>query len=202
MYICVIDFEATCWENKKGGLHEIIQFPSVLYRYSGSKWEYVSEFNRYCKPKVNPTLSDFCKKLTGIKQEEVDGAKQLPKVIYEHEKWLKENIIEGEGGEVIFMTCGKWDFEHCLRSELGRFKIKLPPVYSSYINIKDVFKRAYRISHCSMVSMLDYLKIPLEGHHHNGLDDSRNIGSILKVMSPTPESLREFRCKIQYTKRS
>lgn len=33
-----------------------------------------------------------------------------------------------------------------------------------------------------MTSMLDYLGLKLQGHHHSGLDDRRNIARILQAL--------------------
>lgn len=94
-YICVVDFEATCEvDNPSDFHHEIIEFPMVLintntleivsedfevrlWRSSASDciskrvfpflWQ-VDSFQEYVKPELNPQLSDFCVKLTGITQ--------------------------------------------------------------------------------------------------------------------------------------
>lgn len=34
--------------------------------------EIVDEFQRFVRPQINPTLTDFCKKLTSIQQADVD----------------------------------------------------------------------------------------------------------------------------------
>lgn len=36
--------------------------------------EIVDEFQRFVRPQINPTLTDFCKKLTSIQQANVNGA--------------------------------------------------------------------------------------------------------------------------------
>lgn len=66
-FLVVIDFEATCEkENAEDFQHEIIQFPAVLVDVQ--QQVIVDEFNSYCKPKINPQLSEFCTSLTGISQ--------------------------------------------------------------------------------------------------------------------------------------
>jgi inhibitor of KinA sporulation pathway (predicted exonuclease) len=37
--------------------------------------EIVDEFRRFVRPQINPTLTDFCKKLTSIQQADVEGAR-------------------------------------------------------------------------------------------------------------------------------
>jgi inhibitor of KinA sporulation pathway (predicted exonuclease) len=42
----------------------------------------------------------------------------------------------------------------------------------------------YKVKAGGMVNMLNYLNIPLEGRHHSGIDDTRNIAKILlKIIS-------------------
>ena len=35
-----------------------------------------------------------------------------------------------------------------------------------------------RKSHFDMKEMLDFLKLPLDGRHHSGIDDAKNIAKI------------------------
>ena len=89
-YVCVIDYEATCSDTQINYPHEIIEFPVVLvnmktltivisissryYKISIFLFSYLNihfkeeSFQSYCKPKLNPNLSAFCKSLTGITQ--------------------------------------------------------------------------------------------------------------------------------------
>ncbi|AYV83834.1 MAG: exonuclease [Hyperionvirus sp.] len=202
MYYCVLDFEATCWDSSdipnKGKPYEIIEFPSVLFKVEktekGSTLKFTSEFQRYCKPVQNPKLSEFCTKLTGIEQHQVQDADEFPTVLKAHYDWL---IQQTGTSKVIFITCGSWDFENALNKELFRwinnhkfycsnkdklynFIIDIPNVYKSYINLKDIFKSLYNVKPGGMVSMLNYLHIDLTGRHHCGLHDCRNIGKILQ----------------------
>lgn len=42
--------------------------------------EIVDEFQRFIRPQINPTLIDFCKRLTSIQQSDVDGARLYQEV--------------------------------------------------------------------------------------------------------------------------
>ncbi|KAK9123275.1 hypothetical protein Sjap_012877 [Stephania japonica] len=68
-YFVVIDFEATCDKEKVPHPQEIIEFPSVLVNSMTGQVE--DFFQRYVRPAVNQHLSDFCKELTGIQQNQV-----------------------------------------------------------------------------------------------------------------------------------
>lgn len=204
-YFCVVDFEATCWEsdpakgekNNLGKPHEIIEFPSVLFKFDENNkiLQYLSEFQKYCRPIINPQLSNFCTKLTGIKQSTVDKVDLFPFVFKQHYDWLFEKV-NGNIDDVILLSCGIWDFESALPQELKRwsrnkelydkypneydFIINTPKIYKYFINVKDIYSSLYKIKAGGMVGMLNYLNIKLEGRHHSGLDDSKNIGKILQ----------------------
>ena len=38
------------------------------------------------------------------------------------------------------------------------------------------------IEYSSMAEMLDALGLPLEGHHHSGIDDCRNLANVVRAM--------------------
>ena len=83
----VIDFEATCEErNPADYMHEIIEFPAVLV--SSASGEVVDIFHEYCRPVINPVLSDFCRALTGIEQSTVDAADVFENVHRRFTNWM------------------------------------------------------------------------------------------------------------------
>lgn len=181
MYLCVLDFEATCWnKNPKLDRQEIIEFPSVLYELnSNNEIIFISEFSKYVKPVLEPVLSDFCTELTGITQEQVDDANIIEKVYNEHFEWLKSNTSSNSNADIHIVTCGAWDLKIMLPKEIKNKKLHYHQVYKKYINIKDEFEYFYKKKAGGMVSMLNYLDIKLEGRHHSGIDDTRNIAKIL-----------------------
>jgi len=85
-YFLCLDFECTCKENDQTFQNEIIEFPIVLLNAHTLQIE--DTFHSYVKPKLNPTLTPFCTKLTGITQAQVDAAPYLPQVLQQVHKWL------------------------------------------------------------------------------------------------------------------
>jgi inhibitor of KinA sporulation pathway (predicted exonuclease) len=190
-YICILDFEATCWNdngngngngngNKYKSQIEIIEFPSILYKLEKNKLEKIGEFHEYVKPIIHPILSEFCTELTGIKQETVDKADIFPNVFNRHYKWLSSSVPNLE--ELTFLTCGAWDLKIQLPRELNNKNVKMNKIYSHFINIKDEFEYFYKVKALGMDGMLKYLKMSLDGKHHSGIDDCRNISKILIKM--------------------
>lgn len=183
-YICVLDFEATCWNDKNIDKSEIeiIEFPSILFKLDSTnkKLEKISEFHEYVKPVIHPILSDFCTQLTGIKQEVVDNSDVFANVFKRHNEWLKKYVKNFD--ELVFLTCGAWDLKTQLPRELKNKKLKNREEYKYYINIKDEFEYFYKTKANGMIAMLQYLKLSLDGRHHSGIDDCRNISKILIKM--------------------
>ena len=185
-YFCVLDFESTCDDTTDiKEFREIIEFPSVLYKINKKKGKYelalVSEFHEYVRPVILPKLSEFCTNLTGITQDVVDGADVFENVYQRHYDWLK--TCTGDVDSVCFVTCGHWDLAVALPKEIADKHItNYYPVYKRYINIKKEFETWYNTKTGSMVSMLSKLKLPLDGRHHSGIDDTRNIAKILIKM--------------------
>ena len=206
-YICVLDFEANCTDDtKKVGMdNEVIEFPSVLWKLENGKLTNLSEFQLFCKPKNTPILTDFCKKLTGITQDQVDAGTSFPKALKNHELWLRSNISDFDtnvqNSNVIIVTCGDWDLNVMAPKEYKNHKIDPHSVYTKYVNIKDEFTKFYNISNSGMADMLTRLKIPLEGKHHSGIDDCRNISKILIQMFNDGYTYERFNiCYVFYTK--
>jgi 3'-5' exoribonuclease 1 len=82
-YLYCVDLEATCDDV---GVNEsprsLVVVPDQmetieigLVVIDLESLEIVDEFQRFVRPQVNPTLTDFCKKLTSIQQADVDSAR-------------------------------------------------------------------------------------------------------------------------------
>ena len=75
----VVDLEATCFENpKQPDLNEIIEIGIIL---CDADFNILYKWSSFVRPKVNKTLSGFCKKLTHITQEEIDTALEFVDVL-------------------------------------------------------------------------------------------------------------------------
>ena len=180
-YLCVLDFEATCWNQERNdSIREIIEFPSVLYKvntHGKVKIEFISEFSQFVKPVINPILSSFCTELTGITQKQVDESNVISIVYEQHNKWLYDNVPNGS--KLILITCGYWDLSVMLPLEINRYNLTKHYRYTQYSNIKNDFERFYNKKAGSMINMLTKLNLDIIGKHHSGIDDCRNIMRIV-----------------------
>jgi len=204
-YLIIVDFEATCEEkNEPDFNHEIIEFPAVLVDCRSG--ELVKKWREYVKPVLNPTLSEFCKTLTGISQETVDAAETFPLVLQHFEYWLRENSL-GIDSTFALVTDGPFDVGRFLRLSCQHDNIPLPVWGSRWCNVRKAFANFYRsntattpgIKVCGLQKMLERLGLEFEGTPHSGIDDATNIarvasriikdGGILRVNERLEENL-------------
>jgi len=175
-YFMVLDFEATCQEEKtKDYVNEIIEFPVVVI--SAESLETVATFHHYIKPTQKPLLTAFCTDLTGIKQETVDKGIILQEALEELHTFLVDNKLLDKSW--TFVTCGDWDLRSCLKREAQTKDLELRQYMTGYINIKSLYQQVFGHRAGGMPQMLTACGLSLDGRHHSGIDDSRNIAKIL-----------------------
>ncbi|MEM7184910.1 MAG: 3'-5' exonuclease [Spirochaetota bacterium] len=178
----ILDFEATCDEEQKPEPQEIIEFPSVLLSLVDGK--VIDTFESFVQPQHHPILSDFCKQLTSIRQSDVEQAESFPKVLEKHMAWLDGHSLTQHNA--LFVTCGDWDLQQAFPRQCAASKpiIEfLPPIYRQWQNIKRAFCKVEKIEKApGMAGMLQAFSLPLQGHHHRGIDDCRNLANLYKKL--------------------
>lgn len=176
-YWLVMDFEATCEDGDRRWKNEIIEWPCVLV--DCDTLQVVDEFRSMVRPTENPKLTAFCTQLTSITQDQVDSAPTLPEVLQSFDAWLSSHGVSEQGA--LSVWCGDWDLNTCLPRECVRKGIQglVPPVLKSWCNVKVAYGDVMGAKAKGMDGMLRGLRIPLEGHHHLGIDDARNIAKIV-----------------------
>ncbi|XP_048567837.1 ERI1 exoribonuclease 2-like [Triticum urartu] len=181
-YFLVVDFEATCEKDARIYPQEIIEFPAVLVDAATGRLE--SAFRRYIRPKHHPVLTQFCRDLTGIRQEDVDGGVDLGQALRLHDAWLSAATTGAGakrcGGRLAVVTWGDWDCRTMLEFEC-RFKgIEKPSYFDQWINLRVPFQAAlggggrFTLQEAVRAAGLDW-----EGRLHCGLDDARNTAWLL-----------------------
>merc|ERR1712176_972823 len=171
------------------GPQEIIEFPIVLV--SARAGLVVSEFRTYVRPVRHPRLTAFCCQLTSIAQVAVDAAPEWPEALSQARAWLQAEVLKNGYQRCIFVTCGDWDLQSMMPRQCALCSEHVPELFRQWINIKTLFRRTTGQKGRSMKSMLDALGLHLEGHHHSGLDDSRNIARILLELLRKGEIINE-----------
>ena len=178
-FIMVIDFEATCDEDKIISPQEIIEFPCL--KISTKTFEITSEFHHFVKPKFHPKLTEFCTHLTGITQDTVQDQPDFVTVLKMFENWLQYEVDNEQS--FIVLTCGNWDINTCLRKQCEDYKIDIPSWAYRWINLKKVHKSVIGNYPKSFAQILSDLNLNFEGRPHSGIDDSRNIAKAVKALA-------------------
>lgn len=169
MNYIILDLEATCWDQWEKKDNETIEIGAL---WINEQQEIISEFQRFIKPIRYPILSDFCKELTSIRQKDVDEADHFYKVIEEFKNWFNWDTED-------YMLCS-WGFydrkqfeSDCDLHQLDKKWIK------KHISLKHQYRDIKPLRRA--VGMKKALKsegFELEGTHHRGIDDARNIAKI------------------------
>jgi ERI1 exoribonuclease 3 len=202
-YLYVLDFEATCTDTNEFPDHEmeIIEFPIIIFDLKTNK--VIDIFHTYVKPVINPTLTNFCKELTKIKQQQVDNAIEFKDALTQ----AAEFIAKYPNGH--FVTCGDWDLKTALPNQIKLAQINIKSItnykyFKAWINIHKEFKNFYedynrgKKSACgsAIKRMLQHLNMEFEGTLHSGIDDTKNIVRIVKKMAEDGYDL--YDCHINY----
>ncbi|WP_016951228.1 3'-5' exonuclease [Anabaena sp. PCC 7108] len=177
-YFLIIDLEATCCNQKSIPRHEmeIIEIGAVML--NRKTWEIDSEFQQFIKPVRNPQLTAFCTELTSISQKQVDTAPTFPEAMSKLTEWV--NLFPNN----IFCSWGNYDKLQFLQD--CKFHQVPYPFGTEHRNIKNEFSEYLGVSHkFGMAQALKHLQIELQGTHHRGIDDARNISSIYKHIQIT-----------------
>ncbi|RLN22086.1 hypothetical protein C2845_PM07G06860 [Panicum miliaceum] len=177
-YFVVIDFEATCDKVNNPFPQEIIEFPSVLVNSATGKLEEC--FQTYVRPTYHQFLTDFCKELTGIQQIQVDRGVPLGEALLMHDKWLEDKGIKNTNFAIV--TWSNWDCRTMLESECRFKRIRKPPYFNRWINLKVPFHEVYGDVRCNLKDAVQLAGITWEGRAHCGLDDARNTARLLALM--------------------
>jgi len=188
-------FDFTPFQNFKS---EIIEIPTVVMTREEEavkssttsevdhthtvEYKITNEFRSFVQPTLFPNITTFCTSLTGITQEQIEtpplGGRKFPLVF---RNWL---TFMSQYPQCLIVTCGDWDLRQMLPRQLTYSGVKYPTgkLLSRWCNIKVCFRELYGRKAGSMTQMLDFLNLPLEGKHHSGIDDCRNIARIVKRM--------------------
>lgn len=167
----VIDLEATC--DNAGAVpreqQEIIEIGAVLA--DGKTLEPREEFQTFVRPVRQPILTEFCIGLTHITQDLVDAAPGFPAAIDALRAFI-------DGRPVLFGSWGAYDRGQ-FRKDAAYHNVSLP-LGTRHLNLKQEFsRRRGSRKRFGMAGALRAVGLPLEGTHHRGIDDARNITRLL-----------------------
>lgn len=177
-YLFCVDLEATCCD--KGTVPreemEIIEFGGVLLDKE-KNWEEVDRLEFFIKPEVHPVLTEFCKELTKITQEQVDGG-----IPYEQASYITGRYQLERANNMAWCSWGAFDKNimvqnggmHDLPSLLNPGKHFNLKVWYSSLNMT---KKGFGLDKAVTREGLEFL-----GQHHRALSDAENVAQIFRRM--------------------
>jgi inhibitor of KinA sporulation pathway (predicted exonuclease) len=68
----------------------------------------------------------------------------------------------------------------------------LPSTFESHINLKKQFASVFRTKVCGMERALAHAGLLLDGTHHRGIDDARNIAKLANLVLPSLEAMGQI----------
>lgn len=172
-YYLLIDFEATCSDDGAVPKEEmeIIEIGAAMQR-TGT-FEVAAEFQSFVRPVRHPRLTPFCTELTTITQDQVDAAPLFPEVLAALVAWAAPY------DDCLFCSWGDYD-----RNQLQQdcaFHGVAYPFGDEHLNLKAAFSQALGTKRrFGMAGALRKLGLKLEGTHHRGIDDIRNIARVVR----------------------
>ena len=179
MNYLVIDIEATCWEKAwhvpdigdVNHVSETIEIGAVMVDDAGTV---LDTFQTFIKPIINTKLSDFCKELTTIKQEDVDEAPYFNSAMLSLMAWI------GDRKPYVFCSWGDYD-KNQLTKDCQSHGI-IFPLGDKHINLKDEYARITGKKKRGIKKIVASLGWEWEGIQHRGIDDAKNMARVIKTI--------------------
>ncbi len=163
----IVDLEATCWDRNDHDQREAETIEIGALKVEPTTRRVTDEFHSLIRPVRHEVLSDYCRGLTNISQEEVDAAQQFPVVWQQFIDW------SGDFTKVRLASWGSYDPKQ-LQQDCSFHRLAYP-FDSAHINIKKLFSAHTDGRKYGMTGALRQIGLELEGRHHRALDDARNI---------------------------
>ena len=169
--ILIIDLEATCWNGPipQGQVNEIIEIGiCVLNAQTGE----ISDPRGILIKPERSTVSPFCTELTTITQDMLDQNG----ISFEDACDIVRDAYEGHYN--TWVSYG--DYDRNMMQRQCKIRNIDYPLSHDHINVKQLFYEIKDLrKKVGMKGALNILNIPLEGTHHRGVDDAKNIAKIM-----------------------
>jgi 3'-5' exoribonuclease 1 len=182
-YLYCVDLEATCDEVEESesarkpvvvpDQMETIEIGLVVIDLESL--EIVDEFQRFVRPLINPTLTDFCRKLTSIQQADVDGARTYQEVGDEL------RMFAARYPNAAWVSWGDYDARQ-LERDAGFARCPSMLAGLPHFNAKKWHAGLYDNRPKGLKQTVESMDLVWQGTYHRGIDDARNVASIVKEM--------------------
>lgn len=180
--ILIVDLESTCWEfhPPPGEESDIIEIG--VAHLDIQTLQTTKNWNVTVLPKRSK-VSDFCTKLNGHTQKglEMTGVSLTDAF---------DNLIAEKSKLRPWASWGNYD-RNKIEADCKFFGIR-NPMSVRHLNVKTLFAWSLGLEReVGMDRALEMIKQPLEGKHHSGKDDAKNIAKILGWMLASVRRARQ-----------
>jgi inhibitor of KinA sporulation pathway (predicted exonuclease) len=135
--------------------------------------EVVDEFQRFVRPQINPILTDFCKQLTSIQQMDVDSAGTYVDVGQELGAFIARYPNSA------WASWGDYDARQ-LERDAGLAACPLLLEGLPHFNARKWHAGLYDNPPKGLKQTVESLGLDWQGTYHRGIDDARNVATIVK----------------------
>jgi inhibitor of KinA sporulation pathway (predicted exonuclease) len=182
-YLYCVDLEATCDEvGENESVRPLVVTPDQmetieigLVVIDLESLEILDEFQRFVRPQLNPTLTNFCKKLTSIQQAVVDSAGTYVKVGQELGAFIARYP------NAAWASWGDYDARQ-LERDAGFAACPSLLAGLQHFNVRKWHKGMYDNQPKGLKQTVESMGLVWMGIYHRGIDDARNVASIIKEM--------------------
>ncbi|WP_448118827.1 exonuclease domain-containing protein [Pseudomonas serbica] len=170
-YLYCVDLEATCDEvGESESPRRLAVLPDQMETI-----EIVDEFQRFVRPQINPVLTDFCKQLTSIQQADVDGAGTYVEVGQELAAFIARYP------NAAWASWGDYDARQ-LERDAGFAACPSLLEGLPHFNARKWHAGLYDNRTKGLMQTVESLGLEWQGTYHRGIDDARNVASIVIEM--------------------
>jgi inhibitor of KinA sporulation pathway (predicted exonuclease) len=176
-YAVIFDLEFTAWETsmvtrwlRPGEFKEVVQIGAV--KLNGA-FEPLASFDRLVRPRLNPLLSDYLVKLTGISNAALDAGAVDFATAY------RAFVSFAAGLPVL-----AFGPDHLVLSDnLRLYGMKDAPALPPFLDLRNWFQaNGLDIRGMHSCDVGPAAGVPFEGHSHNGLADAQSLAAGVRVL--------------------
>lgn len=171
--VLIVDIEATCWYKQKNPPDQRSEIIEIgICRYDLSSGDISQNQGILVKP-TESEVSEFCTELTTITSEmlQQDGISFSDALTKLRTDYQSENRL--------WISWGNYDrrmfIEQCQRRNLEY------PFADNHCNLKNLFANFYG-NRLGTKAAMNKIGLEMEGTHHRGVDDARNIARVLDFL--------------------
>lgn len=169
--ILIIDLEASCWDGPvpPGQVNEIIEIGACMLDTATGA---ITQSEGILVVPEYSEISTFCTALTTITQE------LLNREGIDFKTACNKLRTDYNAHQYTWASYGAYDLK-MMQAQCKMRKLDYP-LSRDHINVKELFAQTKGLNKkTGMNGALEILGIPLEGVHHRGVDDAKNIAKIL-----------------------